>query len=127
MLCDCFKSRHQLETEILVPEVNLPLLTYHPAVGEVDFLWKPGAAGAGVTATSSIGIMAISASKRASRCWSRSSRDRLGRFRLLRGHALRRSSGGGEKPLNVMGDRDVLILQVGTDPDPSVIRAYMKG
>jgi hypothetical protein len=26
-----------------------------------------------------------------------------------------------------MGDRDVLILQVRLDPDPSVIRAYMKG
>src|SRR5262249_6675803 len=127
MLCDCFKSRHQLETEILVPEVNLPLLTYHPAVGEVDFLWKPGAAGGGGTAASPIRLMAISASKRGKRGWFRLSKDRPGGFRLLRGHALRRSSGGGEKPLNVMGDRDVLILQVGTDPDPSVIRAYMKG
>jgi hypothetical protein len=26
---------------VICTEMNLPLLTYHPVIGEVDFLWKP--------------------------------------------------------------------------------------
>jgi len=26
---------------VICAELNLPVLTYHPAIGEVDFLWKP--------------------------------------------------------------------------------------
>ena len=26
---------------VICTEMNLPLLTYHPVIGEVDFLWTP--------------------------------------------------------------------------------------
>ena len=52
-------------------------------------------------ATNSIGTTAISASKRASRCWSRSSRDRRGEFRLLRRHGRARTAR--RRPRNVRG------------------------
>jgi hypothetical protein len=50
--------------------------------GRIDLRFRPAA-------TSSIGTTAISASKRASKCWSRSSRGRRGRFRVLRRHNAR--------------------------------------
>jgi hypothetical protein len=45
-------------------ELNLPLLTYHPAIGELDFLWKPEKRGPsmywyGWMLTSLVGAVAV--------------------------------------------------------------------
>jgi hypothetical protein len=51
---------------VVCTELNLPLLTYHPVIGEVDFLWTPERRGPamywyGWMLTSVIGALALAA------------------------------------------------------------------
>jgi hypothetical protein len=57
---------------VISTELNLPLLTYHPAIGELDFLWTPERRGPamywyGWMLTSLIGALVL-ASFRSSGC-----------------------------------------------------------